>query len=98
MAKSRRKTAKDGESPEWWPRYAARMQHGPFSVKMKQVAMAAGVSYSQLNRWVNCDSEPNITQAASMVMLVGASLDEIFLPDEKAKKAVLKRIEARRRS
>lgn len=83
---------------DWWGRYAPKMARGRFKLKMKDIAEAAGVSYVQLNRWVRGKGEPTITQAAGMVLLVDASLDEIFLPDEKAKKAVLKRIEARRRS
>lgn len=82
---------------EWWPRYEAKMKRGVFTVKMKEIAAAAGISHSQLDRWVVGEGEPSITQAAAMVMLVDASLDEIFVPDEKAKKAVLRRIEERRR-
>jgi transcriptional regulator with XRE-family HTH domain len=82
---------------EWWPRYEVRMKRGKFRTRMKDVAEAAGISHTQLTRWVRGKGEPTISQAAGMVMLVDASLDEIFIPDEKAKKAVLKRIEDRRR-
>jgi len=60
------------------------------------VAEAAGVSYSQLNRWVNGQGEPNISQAVGMVLFVGASLDEIFIPNTRAKNAAKERIRQQR--
>lgn len=61
-------------------------------MRMKDVAEAAGVSYSQLNRWCRGEAEPSVSQAAGMVLLVGASLDEIFIPTKSAKKLVQRRL------
>ena len=81
---------------DWWRRYEKKMQKGQFRVLKKDVAEAAGVSYSQLNRWVNGEGEPNISQAVGMVVLVGASLDEIFIPNTRAKNAAKERIQQQR--
>ena len=81
---------------DWWRRYEKKMQKGQFRVLKKDVAEAAGVSYSQLNRWANGQGEPNISQAIGMVLLVGASLDEIFIPNIRAKNAAKERIQQRR--
>ncbi|MGD8454019.1 MAG: helix-turn-helix transcriptional regulator [Phycisphaerae bacterium] len=74
------------------------MRRGEFRLLKKDVAEAAGVSYSQLNRWMNGHGEPSISQAAAMVLLVDASLDEIFLPDARAKRLAQRRATDRRRT
>ncbi len=74
------------------------MQRGKFRILKKDVAEAAGVSYSQLNRWMNGVGEPSISQAAAMVLLVDASLDEIFIPDARAKRRAQERAAKRRRN
>ena len=81
---------------DWWRRFEKKMQKGKFRVLKKDVAEAAGVSYSQLNRWVNGHGEPNISQAIGMVLLVGAGLDEIFIPNTRAKNAAKERIRQQR--
>ena len=83
---------------EWWSRYEAKMQRGKFRILKKDVAEAAGVSYSQLNRWMNGHGEPSISQAAAMVILVDASLDDIFIPNARAKRRAQERALKRRRS
>ena len=70
--------------PDWWRRYEKKMRKGKFRVLKKDVADAAGVSYSQLNRWVNGQGEPSISQAVGMVLLVSATLDEVFIPNARA--------------
>ena len=85
-----------GMKADWWRRYEKKMQKGRFRVLMKDVAEAAGVSYSQLNRWVNGDGEPSISQAIGMVVLVGATLDEVFIPNVRAKNIAKARIEEQR--
>lgn len=89
--------ATETKEPDWWPRYAKRMRRGEFHVSMKQVAAAAAVTYSQLNRWLNGKGEPSVSQAAGMVLLVDGSLDEIIIPDERAKKLVKRRIAEQQR-
>ena len=84
-----------GMQTDWWRRFE-KMQKGKFRVLKKDVAEAAGVSYSQLNRWVNGHGEPNISQAIGMVLLVGASLDEIFIPNTRAKNSAKERIRQQR--
>ncbi len=81
---------------DWWTRYEARMQRGKFRVLKRDVAEAAGVSYSQLNRWMNGEGEPSISQAAAMVILVDASLDEIFIPNLRAKRRMERRVQEQR--
>ena len=81
---------------DWWRRYEKKMIRGQFHVLMKDVAEGAGVSYSQLNRWVNGKGEPSISQAIGMVVLVGATLDEIFMPNVRAKNAAKTRIQEQR--
>ncbi len=85
-----------GMQTDWWRRFEKKMQKGKFRVLKKDVADAAGVSYSQLNRWVNGHGEPNISQAIGMVLLVGANLDEIFIPNTRAKNAAKDRIRQQR--
>ena len=83
--------------PDWWRRYEKKMRKGSFRVLMKDVADAAGVSYSQLNRWANGKGQPSISQAAGMVLLVGATLDEVFIPNARAQVATKRTIEQQRR-
>ncbi len=85
-----------GMQTDWWRRFEKKMQKGKFRVLKKDVADAAGVSYSQLNRWVNGHGEPNISQATGMVLLVGAGLDEIFIPNTRAKNSAKDRIRHQR--
>ena len=85
-----------GMMTDWWRRYEKKMQKGRFRVLMKDVADAAGVSYSQLNRWVNGVGEPSISQAVGMVVLVGTSLNEIFIPNVRAKNVARARIQEQR--
>ena len=42
-----------GMQTDWWRRFEKKMQKGKFRVLKKDVADAGGVSYSQLNRWIN---------------------------------------------
>ena len=81
---------------DWWCRYEKKMKKGSFRVLMKDVAEAAGVSYSQLNRWINGVGEPSISQAVGMIVLVGASLDEVFIPNVRAKNAAKARVQEQR--
>jgi DNA-binding XRE family transcriptional regulator len=85
------------KTAEWWPRYKKKMHRGKFHVSMKQVAEAAAVTYSQVNRWQKGHGDPSVLQAAGMVQLVGASLDEIFIPHKRAKKLAKLRIAQQQR-
>ncbi len=74
------------------------MQRGKFRVLMKDVAEAAGVSYSQFSRWVRGEGEPSISQAIGMVALVDATLDEIFMPNSRARSQAVNRVQEQRRN
>ena len=89
--------AAESKQHEWWPRYAKRMRKGEFRVSMMQVAQATAVTYSQLNRWLKGRGDPSVLQAAGMVQLIDASLDEIFIPNERAKKLAKLRIAEQQR-
>ena len=82
---------------DWWRRYEKLMRRGTFRVLMKDVAEAAGVSYSQLSRWVKSEGEPSISQAIGMIALVDATLDEIFIPNARARSQAVKRVQEQQR-